>query len=168
MFRLCHRLFSSVPRFANLFALWHDRVIITALLENLNFSMGKTRSPWRERWPQWMLILASVSNVRLVGLVLHDLSNLYPVTEELRKTGSGLLGVKHSQRNLKPQEMPLIWVCHNLQTRRCLLQGLPKHINCYGSSGPSIQITILHYGQDAKWYSFVYSTKAGMRRDLAG
>lgn len=43
MFRLCHRLFSSVPRFANLFSLWHDRAAIRASLENLKFPMEMSR-----------------------------------------------------------------------------------------------------------------------------
>ena len=34
MFRLCHRLFSSVPRFANLL-LWHDRAVIRASAEKI-------------------------------------------------------------------------------------------------------------------------------------
>lgn len=45
MFRLCHRLFSSVPRFAYLFSLWRDRAVITISLENLKFSMEVSRRP---------------------------------------------------------------------------------------------------------------------------
>lgn len=46
MFRLCHRLFSSLPRFANLLPLPCDRVVIRELLKTLQASHEHVQEDW--------------------------------------------------------------------------------------------------------------------------